>query len=95
MAKTTKRIGAAKLDPPWQSAPYDDYDIKAMRALFSCNASETQQKRAVEWLIAASGMNDLSFRAGPDGDRATCFAEGKRFVIAQMIAVSRLKPRDE
>jgi hypothetical protein len=79
---------------PWSPTPYDDEDIRAIRALFAGNASDGQQRRAVSWIInGASGYYDLSFRPGIDGARATDFCEGRRFVGAQMIKLSKLTPQ--
>lgn len=76
-------------------APYDDDDIRAMRALVAGNANEGQQRRALNWIInSAAGYYDLSFRPGIDGARATDFAEGKRFVGAQVVKLTKLSPQD-
>lgn len=79
---------------PWVPAPYEDEDIRAIRALAAGNASDTQQKRALDWIInSAAGYYDLSFRPGPDGARATDFAEGKRFVGSQIVKLTKATPR--
>ena len=79
---------------PWVPAPYEDEDIRAMRALMAGNASDTQQKRALGWIInSASGYYDLSFRPGVDGSRATDFAEGKRSVGAQIVKLTKATPQ--
>jgi hypothetical protein len=62
-----------------------------MKALLAGNANEGQQKRALDWIITkACGTYDMSFRAGPDGDRETSFAEGKRHVGNQIIKLMKL-----
>jgi hypothetical protein len=74
--------------------PYTDDDIRAIRALAAGNASDSQQIRAMNWIIQqASGYYDLSFRPGVDGARATDFAEGKRFVGAQIVKLTKLTPQ--
>ena len=75
-------------------ATYDDNDIRAIRALAAGNANEGQQRRALDWIInTASGYYDLSFRPGLDGARATDFSEGKRFVGAQIVKLTKLIPQ--
>jgi hypothetical protein len=79
---------------PWVPAAYEDEDIRAMRALAAGVASDTQQKRALNWIVNdAAGYYDLSFRPGPDGARATDFAEGKRSVGAQIVKLTKATPR--
>lgn len=75
---------------PWLPAPYEIADAAAVQALLRGDATPDQQRRAVEWVIACSGYYDLSFRPGDGGDRETAFAEGKRFVGAQVVKLSRL-----
>ena len=76
---------------PWLPAPYEDEDVYAIRALNAGHASEAQQRRALAWIVSASGYYDLAFRPGPDGDRATAFAEGKRFVGAQIVKMTKVQ----
>ena len=69
-------------------ADYDPEVVYALRAMHDGAALPHQQKLAWEWLMyvtaAGDGFADLSFRPGPDGQRETDFAEGKRFVGLQM-----------
>ena len=61
----------------WAPAPYDDADVHAVKAL----ARDPNHKRALDWIIhQAAGTYDASFRPGPNGERETAFAEGRRFV---------------
>lgn len=47
---------------------------------------------ALRWIIeTAAGTYDMSFRAGPDGERETTFAEGRRFVGNQIIKQLKLR----
>ncbi len=73
---------------PWDPAEYDESVIYACRALHEGAATHAQQKLVWEYVqyLAKSGdgHQDLSFRPGPDGPRATDFAEGKRFVGLQL-----------
>ncbi len=85
----SKRINAG--DPRTTSTPSKGivYAIKALRA---GNANEGQQTLALDWILnECCGVRDLSYR---DSERATCFAEGKRFVGLQ-IAQLMLMPGNE
>lgn len=73
---------------PWESPDRSDEVVYAIRALHESAALPHQQKLIWDWLqyitAAGDGYQDLSFRPGPDGQRATDFAEGKRFIGLQM-----------
>jgi hypothetical protein len=73
---------------PWEAPDYDDEVVYAARAFFKGEALPHQQVKLRDWLMyvsgAGEGYDDLSFRPGPDGARATDFAEGKRFVGLQL-----------
>jgi len=85
---------ASKPNGPWVPPSYDDDDIRAIRALAAGVASEGQQRRALEWIITkACGYYDLSFRPGVEGARDTDFAEGKRFVGAQIVKLTKATPQ--
>lgn len=73
---------------PWVPAAWGKADAYAIKAVAAGNASEAQQKRAMQWVLGACGLRDLSFR--PDSDRATAFAEGKRFVGLQIAKLLEL-----
>jgi len=76
---------------PWTSIDADDADIGAIKALNAGNANEGQQKRALSFIIhRIAATYDMSFRPGEDGDRATAFAEGKRYVGNQIIRLTKL-----
>lgn len=81
---------AAADNAPWLPAAYELADAAAIQALVRGDATADQQRRAVAWLVNCSGYYDLSFRPGDGGDRETAFAEGKRFVGAQMVKLSKL-----
>ena len=84
---------------PWSSIDdrVDEADINAIKALAAGVANEGQQKRALDLIIyRIAGTYDLSFRpGGTDGDRVTCFAEGKRHVGNQIVRLTKLtvKPK--
>lgn len=69
-----------------QPASYEPADVYAIRALYEGKASEEQQRRAFEWIVRhACQIYELSYRPGADeGDRATAFAEGRRFAGLQI-----------
>lgn len=77
---TGKRIPAA-----FEPAKFDQQHAYAIRALAAGNASEGQQRLALDWIVSfAAAYDDLSYRPGVDGDRETSFHEGRRFVGAQI-----------
>lgn len=74
---------------PWEPGDYDEEVVYAVRAFFKGDALPHQQLVVRDWLMyltgASEGFADLSFRPGADGgQRATDFAEGKRFVGLQV-----------
>ena len=74
---------------PWMPAPYEVADVTAVQAIARGDADEHQQKRFYRWLLAElCRVNDLSFR--PDSQRASDFAEGKRFVGLQVMKLFSL-----
>lgn len=72
-------------------ADYDLSVVYAIRALIDGKANEGQQKTAIDWIITqASALYDLSYRpGGNEGDRATTFHEGRRFVGSQIVKMQR------
>jgi len=76
-------------------APYMPWDwhnhlsaTAAINAMNEGTATPIQQKLAMDAIIAISGYYDLSYR--PDSDRDTAFAEGKRFVGATLVKITKL-----
>jgi hypothetical protein len=85
MAKTP-RTSTLPLSAEHAPAEYEDADIMAFKALAAGDANEFQQQRAITWLVNnAARTYDASYRSGPHGDRATAFAEGRRFVGLQIV----------
>lgn len=86
---------------PWLPPDYELADATALQAIHRGEANADQQKRALKWLIElAAATYQPSYRSGPDGERDTCFAEGRRFVgleIVKMLKlnVSTLRRNDE
>ncbi|HBV7338339.1 TPA: hypothetical protein MD501_000739 [Klebsiella variicola] len=62
--------------------------VYALKAMSEGKASEAQQKMILRELLNLTGYYDLSYR--PDSDRDTAFAEGKRFVGAQVVKMVNL-----
>ena len=73
---------------PHTPPDYDDDVVMAVRGLATGTASDQQQKLFWTWLMyvtaASEEFQDLSYRPGEMGIRATDFAEGKRFVGQQI-----------
>ncbi len=71
---------------PWLPAKYGKPDVVAFKAMRAGNASADQQQRVMDFILIAICQRDgMSFRPGPDGDRETAFAEGKRYVANQIM----------
>lgn len=70
---------------PHFPAPFTKADVLALKALATGTANETQQKRALEWILTkACGVPDTTHF--PDSPRDTDFANGKRFVGLEIVA---------
>lgn len=87
---------APKKDP-WMPASYDEDVVYAVSAFAKGKANEVQQRLAWEWVMYVSGVDDISYRPGPAGERDTSFAEGKKFVAAQLRKMLHpaVKPKSE
>lgn len=72
-------------------AAYDKAVLMAIRACLAGKANDGQQKLAMDWIITkAANYYDLSYRPGSeDGRRGTDFHEGRRFVGAQIVKMTR------
>lgn len=74
------------LNPP----KYELADVSALQAVADGRADEHQQRRAIKWIVEmACQTYQPSFRNGPNGERETVFAEGRRFV--GLMIVEKLK----
>lgn len=70
---------------PWIPADYDDRVVYAVRAFAAGRANDGQQGLLWDWIQYVAGADDMSFRPeSAGGERATAFAEGKRFVGQQI-----------
>jgi len=89
-AKPTK--GSLATRSPWLPADWEQADVSALQALLKGEATPDQQKRALDWIIvSAAGTYEQSYRpGGQDGERDTCFAEGRRFVGNQIIKALKI-----
>lgn len=83
---------SAKAAPPYLRCEWDLPSASATQALAAGTATEQQQKDFLAWLVnQACATYDVSFQPeGEGGDRATAFAEGRRFVGLQVIKLSKL-----
>jgi hypothetical protein len=92
--KPPAKPATIKWPRPWDPAPLDDDDIRAIKALAAGRANETQQR------LAVSVIADKLARAGdpsfwPDSERGSAFAAGKRFVAQQLLgAINMDMPSD-
>ncbi|WP_447867244.1 hypothetical protein [Rahnella bonaserana] len=75
--------------------PYEPYDwaenlpfVYALKAMKEGKATEDQQHLILKEMMNISGYYDLSYR--PNSDRDTSFAEGKRFIGAQIVKLVNL-----
>ena len=78
---------------PWKPDKYEPEDAAAIQALASGRASAAPQRRALKWIIEdASSTYDMSYRpGGPEGDRDTVLAEGRRMVGNQIVKLLKVK----
>ena len=64
-------------------------DAESVQALARGEATPTQQKRALEWIInSGAATYDQSYRPGDTHD--TSFAEGRRFVGTTLVKLLKL-----
>lgn len=71
---------------PWPRARPPVPVTVALKALHAGAASPEQQRMALVWIVnIAAATQGLSYQPGHDGDRDTCFMEGRRFVGRQIL----------
>ncbi len=81
---------------PWQYGQVEKEAIFALQAVAQGVANETQQRRAIEFIISdLCESNRMSFYPGDEGRRATDFAEGKRWVGLQIARILKIRPKME
>ena len=86
MHKTPPVIPGPHEPPSWEPKY-----MSAWQAMERGEATAHQQKLIIEWMVGATGLNDLSYR--PGDTHATAFAEGKRFVGMQFRKMLLLNPK--
>lgn len=75
------------------STPYKPTipEIAAVQAMVRGEATADQQLRFLDLVInKLAAAYDLSYRPGPDGDRETVFAEGRRLVGLQLVTMTKV-----
>lgn len=89
---TNKQPRQHRYDLPYLPAPYDKRIVLALQALNAGEASKDQQKAAITYIVETlSNYLDLSYR--PD-THDTAFAEGRRYVGAQIMKMMKLNPSE-
>lgn len=73
---------------PWHPYAWEPADAYALQALANGIANESQQKRALDWIIQSAGTYDATFYVGQQD--ATNFAEGARHVGLQIVKLLKL-----
>ena len=80
-----------KHEDPHKPPEIHSHHAGAVQALIRGDCPEHLQQDFMGWLINdVCGTYDLSYR--PGSQRATDFAEGKRFVGLQLVLASKLDP---
>jgi len=79
---------------PWEAPELSPAEVLALKSLAAGTASAPQQRIALVTILTKFACTyDMTFRPGPDGARATDFAEGKRFVGTRILnAIDRPLP---
>lgn len=79
---------------PWSDPKIDKADVIALQQVANGTGNPMHQKRVIEWIVNyAADTYGLSFRPEDmGGERATAFAEGKRFVGLQVVKLLKVDP---
>jgi hypothetical protein len=86
-----RKVPGAPVLEPWKPAAWELPDAAAIQALQRGDANADQQRRALTFIVnTLAATYDGSFRAGPDGDRVTAFAEGKRHVGLAIVKLANI-----
>lgn len=74
----------------WHPPSYDKADVRAIQAIAQGNASEQEQRRALDWIVnTAAATYDEPFRPGkPD---AVAYMLGRRSVGLAIVKLLKLK----
>lgn len=91
MSEVKKSPRAKLLDSaPWRPVEWNNFDAGSIQALIRGDASEHQQKHAIDFIITKLCRTyELSYR--PDSVRDTDFAEGNRHVGLQLVKLANLQ----
>jgi len=81
-----------KKTPICLQSPYDKPDVAAFQALERGDATEDQQKRALQWIIESGAMTYQDVYS-MSSDRDTAFMNGRRFVGLRIIKLLKLNLR--
>lgn len=80
---------ARRSHDPWLPVEYTDRDAGSIKALAHGDADEETQRHALRFIVETlCACYDQSFR--PEGDRETCFAEGRRYVGLQIVKMTKV-----
>lgn len=83
-----KSLKAVMPGPASEPAAFAPADATAIQALFAGTANESQQKRAMKWILEdACGLPVWAYR---EGARETDIALGRQFVGQQIVGLSRV-----
>lgn len=81
----------AKRREHWHPPEYEKEDVRAIQAVAQGNASEDEQRRALDWIInSAASTYDEPFR--PGSQDAVNYMLGRRSVGLAIVKLIRLKP---
>jgi hypothetical protein len=77
---------------PTDIAPCDSRMVAAVKACFAGKANPSQIQRVLGWIIVdVCEVGREQFYSGPDGQRLTDFALGKRRVALELVRVRDIK----
>jgi len=76
--------------PAYFAAPWEIPDAAALQALARGDATPEQQQRALDWIINV-GAATYQTTFHPESDRASAFAEGRRYVGLQVVKLLKLQ----
>lgn len=75
----------------WHPPAYDKEDVRAIQALATGTASDTDQRRALDWIInTAAATYDEPFR--PGSQDAVNYMLGRRSVGLAIVKLMKLRP---
>lgn len=79
---------------PWNEVDVDKADVIALQMVAMGKGEAAHQRRVIEILVnKLADTYNLSFRSDKDGgERATAFAEGRRFVGLQLVKLLKANP---